>query len=138
MNDDLKSGMKMLEEIKNGAVPPELAICEAEAIIEYINKLQQENQQLKEQLQNKYDNFPRTVKDLTKEQLEGFFLDLLHVDDIHVKELNRAEEVIDKAIRYIYEHGRYLGDGDFNEYLNFQTELPELLEILQRYKGDNK
>lgn len=58
------------------------------------------------------------------------------------KQLRRRDEVIDEVIKYIEEHIIYtcddaFGGMQFYSYKLINFEKKDLLEILQKYKGDN-
>lgn len=157
-------------------------------INDYIDKLQQENKQLKEQLDQEKDDFKEFVKlgdrELKKciDNLEGTdFLDAFCVlqwinatrkenkqlkeelkfekqcknrffkinnksyDGIIVLEqLKQRDEVIDEAIRYFDAYkqevviGRTRDEKLIKDYWLPSQCSKRLLEILQKYKGDNK
>lgn len=112
--------------------------------------LQQENQQLKEQLNHERDDFKKIVKLGDKELKESIdnlkgtqFLDafciLNWVDKTRkenqelVNQLKQRNEVINEAIEYV--KNRVLED-DFMLKTDTKMVQGELLEILQEYKGD--
>lgn len=116
--------------------------------------------ELKEQLQHKYDDFPKTVKNLSKEQLESLYLDLLHAENEKSQQLKKYEDpedmtlmfmwcgeqakdkikelqkTIEDAIKYIGEHIRI--DDEYPSYMEMLIEeRDELLNILNRRNEKN-
>ena len=49
MEEELRSGIETLKDIAEGAVPPEISIEEARAILKRYKELKKENKQLKEE-----------------------------------------------------------------------------------------
>lgn len=97
---------------------------EQKLIYEYIKSLQQENQQLKEQLhQSSLD-----IQELTEQTIDC---------PSYCDKLKQRDEVINEAIELI-ETQMYI--MTFGEMRNLATkeDYERLLEILQKYKGDNK
>lgn len=90
MSEDLESGLDMLNEIKDGAVPPELAMCEAEAVLNYIEQLQQENKTLKATLKCTTHCFDEEEHRRLNNILNGFLEDIPYLLEI----INRNEENI--------------------------------------------
>ncbi len=58
------------------------------------------------------------------------------------EQLKQRDEVIDEAIKYIEENTELEHQGGYMEWMNIKLQnivfINNLLEILQRYKGDNK
>lgn len=87
----------------------------------YINRLEQENKQLKEELKNKPD-----VLDITR------YLDIIRT---YLKEIDRLQQKIDKSLKYIDEFSYYYAD-DYGvpmfviEEEKEETFVKDLLQIL--------
>lgn len=114
--------------------------CEVvEKVDTYINQLQQENQQLKEQLENTNNSHIFIDTDIEERYGNELYIDYLK------QQLKQRDEVIDEAIKYINYHRDYqdvhkqIGINEFEdttEDILFEKDIDELLKILQRYKGD--
>lgn len=119
-------------------------------LIDYVKRLQQENQQLKEKISclqglitNKImvsEGYESVLKDKFNELELKYIASTDSCNDLE-RRLKQSEEVIDEAIKYIKDKVRVIpfdenGEGGGLELVDY--DIPELLEILQRYKGDNK
>lgn len=97
-----------------------------EYVYKYVEQLQQENQQLKEQLKKGWKPTPDDLVDMLNQEL--------------LNQLKQRDEVIDDAINTIkdtcIEQIPDMPIGCYRETAS-ADDLLELLEILQRYKGDN-
>lgn len=98
-----------------------------------IYKLQQENQQLKEQLKKGWKPTPDDLLDMLNQEL--------------LEQLKQRDEVIDETIKYIktkinnsfnYDYGFDTSNPSDRLFTETVIELQCILEILQKYKGDNK
>lgn len=119
--------------------------------IEAITLLMQENQQLKEQ-KNKALNYIKNYNSMEFRHQDKKVMDRLdiikrilnnrlnfEVEDIEIiklkKQLKQRDEVIDEAIEFIKEETDSMSAG-----LGIKKSINtyKLLDILQKYKGDNK
>lgn len=78
---------------------------------------------------------PESIKNLSREQLEKFTLDLLHHDHIATHRANDLEDIIEEAIDYMYEclECAYHGGTMTFDRLVHNTE-----DILSKYKGSDE
>lgn len=108
---------------------------------EYVKKLQQENKQLKEQLDISETNYEiiygyfTQISELLEEEIcEGMLDKIIKFKN----QLKQRKEVIDEAIKYVLEHTIDMSvEGDKSDLMFEKANGYELLEILQKYKGDN-
>lgn len=104
-------------------------------VVTYINQLQQENQQLKCQLQQYEDPTDLTLMFMYCDEKAKYKIKELQ------QQLKLRDEVIDEAIKYIDN----LRDesAERQEFYNclpddlYIPDIDELLDILTKYKGDN-
>ena len=78
-------------------------------------------------------NKPKSITQLSKEQLEDLCLNLMHTDKVKTEMLNQLETNMDEAIEYIKHSWRLKLDQiyDTSKCLN-GWEAEELLSILER------
>ncbi len=101
-----------------------------------VKMLQQENEQLKKQLENK--NNPQIFID-TEDMEERYGTDL-YIEYLE-KENKQKDEVIDDAINFVNRNSKQClsnKENDVSIVGNFMWHTDKLLEILQKYKGDSK
>lgn len=101
-----------------------------------VKMLQQENEQLKKQLENK--NNPQIFID-TDDMEERYGTDL-YIEYLE-KENKQKDEVIDDAINFVNRNSKQClsnKENDVSIVGNFMWHTDKLLEILQKYKGDSK
>lgn len=90
-------------------------------------KLQQENQQLKEQLEFERQCQNRFFK-VNNKTYDG---------KIVLAQLKQRDEVIDEAIKTLYKHKHYTYPDEIQNKFNEDIVI-KTYDILQRYRGDNK
>lgn len=90
----------------------------------YTNKLQQENQQLKEQV-----DYLKSGEYLNQVKWERDMLE--NVNQQLGEELKQRDEVIEECIESIQNFMTHIDDG-------FCADMMTFIDILNKYKGDNK
>lgn len=100
--------------------------------------LKKENKQLKEQNEDLFNDNHELRKKLEHHIPEEQYADMLHIKN---EQLKQRDEIIDEAIKFIREKTRTIpcngnGEGGGIELVDY--DIQKLIEILQRYKGDNK
>lgn len=156
-----KTILAYLENLTNGALNHYKAsttvMMMKNSIKDYINQLQQKNQQLKEQ-KNKALNYIENYNSMEFRYQDSKVIDKLNIiknilnnrldfedEDIEKiklkKQLKQRDEVIDEAIDFIKKHSKQClsnKENDISIIGNFMWHTDKLLEILQKYKGDSK
>lgn len=106
---------------------------EDEEINEYTKQLEQENQQLKEKLLEETKNNYKLQDELSKKtkEYQETYKDVREEIKDYKKQLNQRDKVIKEAIDWVI---KYTQDWTGDE---VEEDMLKLLEILQKYKGDN-
>ena len=80
-------------------------------------------------------NKPKSITQLSKEQLEDLCLNLMHTDKVKTEMLNQLEANINEAIEYIKHSWRLKFDQIYDTSKDLQGwEVEQLLSILERGK----
>ena len=141
MEEDLRSGIETLKDIAEGAVPPEISIEEAKAILKRYKELEEENIASKETiniLTNKIEKVVDENKTLTDEYMiqkhlinADFLKDYISISVIQNKKKEEREKCVarfrygnDEAPLESYKY-KYT-DIDMNEYAG-----SEIMRVLQ-------
>lgn len=85
---------------------------------------------------------PKSIKNLTREQLEKLTLELLNIEHKATHRANDLEDIIEEAINFI-KSKTFEETDDYYDYYTigacFQDEdYDKLLEILSKYKGSDE
>lgn len=119
-----------------------LSYNQVEMIVNFFKQLQQENKQLKEQFKQRDEviegmvkmETSESIKNLSREQLEKFTLNLLHHDHIQTHRANDLEDKIKKLEKYCDDSlQKLLNPFVFmppgNIILELKKEIQKILEV---------
>ena len=98
--------------------------------IEFISELQQENQKLKKQLEEKQNPLKGIFAQVTDDQL-------LRENGLLYAENKKYKEVIDKAIKCIYYSTKYRNSADIYQFVDIESEILEPLKFILELNEEN-
>lgn len=150
--DDLKNLMELNSKNKPRVLTMYFEDGGEESVIPYDDyyELQQENQQLKRQLEHlrsgEYHNQLKFERDVLQDIIDKGevskedkkFIDMTHRNTELLEQLQQRDSVIEEAITYINETWWY--EHEYQEdkfYFKDNYGADKLLEILNKYKGDS-
>lgn len=138
--NDLKKWIDSpLDEIDKNYGIWELDVNQSKELLSYINQLQQENKQLKEQLLEQIRNNYKLQDELNKKtkEYQETYKDVREEIKDYKTQLKQRDEVIEELEEFLKEFHNYENRFKWCEQDYIDT-IKKFEEILQKYKGDNK